>query len=356
MIDAYIKKIASITKRGDAREESYYPALAALLEEFSETERKKKAHVTVLPKKTEAGNPDFRVWDAKHSQVGYVEAKPPKANLDDIETSDQLKRYVSTFPNLILTNFYEFRLYRNGQRVANVLLARPYIPTKLKAIPPAEHTDEFLALLEKFFQFSLPTKFTAESLAKELATRTRFLRDQVIKEELRETSSTGAKKILGFYEAFQRHLIFNLKLDEFADLYAQTITYGLFAARTRANGAFNRILAYDLIPKTIGILRDIFHFVSFDPPEQFQATLMTLRKSSPLPMSGASSISISKRAREAIRFSISMRRSLPSTTLKSASGGAFIIRLNPLSHTLSALLTPFLRKDLHGRTGLLRNP
>jgi len=148
MIDTYIKKIASITKRGDAREESYYPALAALLEEFSETERKKKAHVTVLPKKTEAGNPDFRVWDGKHSQVGYVEAKPPRANLDEIETSDQLKRYISTFPNLILTNFYEFRLYRNGQRVAHVLLARPYIPAKLKTIPPAEHTVEFLALLE----------------------------------------------------------------------------------------------------------------------------------------------------------------------------------------------------------------
>lgn len=273
MIDTYIQKIASITKRGDAREESYYSALAVLLEEFSETKRKKKAHVTVLPKKTEAGNPDFRVWDGKHSQVGYVEAKPPTVNLDVIETSEQLKRYISTFPNLILTNFYEFRLYRNGQRVAHVLLARPYIPTKLKIIPPAEHTAEFLALLERFFQFSLPTKFTAESLAKELATRTRFLRDQVIKEELRETSSAGAKKILGFYEAFQKHLIFNLKPDEFADLYAQTITYGLFAARTRANGTFNRILAYDLIPKTIGILRDIFHFISFDPPEQLQATV-----------------------------------------------------------------------------------
>jgi predicted helicase len=273
MIDTYIKKIASITKRGDAREESYYPAFAGLLEWFSETVRKKKAHVTVLPKKTEAGNPDFRVWDGKHSQVGYVEAKPPKANLVEIETSDQLQRYISTFPNLILTNFYEFRLYPNGQRVAHVLLARPYIPAKLKTIPPAEHTDEFLALLEKFFQFSLPTKFTAESLAKELATRTRFLRDQVIKEELREASNADAKKILGFYEAFQKHLIFNLKPDEFADLYAQTITHGLFAARTRAKGAFNRTLAYDLIPKSIGILRDIFHFVSFDPPEQFQATV-----------------------------------------------------------------------------------
>jgi len=295
MIETYVHKVASITKRGDAREESYYAALAELLEQFSETKRHKKVHVTVLPKKTEAGNPDFRVWDGKHSHVGYVEAKPPKADLDDIETTDQLKRYISTFPNLILTNFYEFRLYRNGQRVDNVLLARPYIPTKLKTIPPAEHTKEFLALLEKFFQFSLPTKFTAESLARELATRTRFLRDQVIKEELREASSEGgnlpaarlparqmsgwpdgqgkAGKILGFYEAFQKHLIANLKPDEFADLYAQTITYGLFAARTRADNGFNRRVAYDLIPKTIGILREIFHFISFDPPEQLLTTV-----------------------------------------------------------------------------------
>ncbi|MCW5896358.1 MAG: N-6 DNA methylase [Bacteroidetes bacterium] len=273
MIDKYINEIASITKRGDAREESYYPALAELLKDFSQTKRHKKAEITQLPKKTEAGNPDLRVWDGKHSQVGYVEAKPPKASLDEIETTDQLKRYISTFPNLILTNFYEFSLYRNGQRVDNVLLARPFIPAKLKTVPPAEHTTEFFALLEKFFQFSLPTKFTAESLAKELATRTRFLRDQVIKEEIREARTEGAKKILGFYEAFQKHLIANLKPDEFADLYAQTITYGLFAARTRTDGQFNRKLAYDLIPKTIGILREIFSFISLSPPEQLEATV-----------------------------------------------------------------------------------
>lgn len=273
MIDRYINTIASITKQGDAREESYYSALANLLASFSETERHQKVHVTILPKKTEAGNPDLRVWDGKHSQVGYVEAKSPQANLDDIETSEQLERYLFTFPNLILTNFYEFRLYRNGQRVDTVLLARPFIPAKLKTIPPAEHSTEFLALLNKFFQFSLPTKFTAESLARELATRTRFLRDQIIKEELREPSSPETKRIQAFYEAFQKHLIAHLKPDEFADLYAQTVTYGLFAARTRATNGFNRKLAYDLIPKTIGILREIFSFISLSPPEQLEATV-----------------------------------------------------------------------------------
>ncbi|TAK53963.1 MAG: DNA methyltransferase [Bacteroidetes bacterium] len=273
MIDAYVQSIASITKQGDAREESYYSALAELLKQFAESANHKNIRVTVLPKKTEAGNPDFRVWDGSHSQIGYIEAKAPQTNLDIVESGDQIKRYLSAFPNLILTNFYEFRLYRNGKAVSSVLLARPFIPSRLKTVPPPEHIDEFLSLLEKFFQFTLPTVFTAESLASELATRTRFLRDQIIKEELREGSAPGAKKIVAFYEAFQHHLIANLKQDEFADLYAQTITYGMFAARTRANGEFNRKLAYDLIPKTIGILRDIFHFISFDPPEQLQATV-----------------------------------------------------------------------------------
>lgn len=273
MIETYLKEIASITKRGDAREESYYSTLESLLEEFSRVKRKKAVQVTVLPKPTQGGNPDFRVWDGKHSQVGYVEAKPPKSNLDDLEDTEQLQRYIETFPNLILTNFYEFRLYRHGKIVVSVLLARPFIADKLKTAPPAEHTEEFFALLEKFFQFSLPQEFTAETLARELASRTRFLRDQVITAELREASTPGAKKILGFYEAFQKHLIANLKPEQFADLYAQTITYGLFAARTRADNSFNRKIAYDLIPKTIGILREIFHFISFDPPEQLQATV-----------------------------------------------------------------------------------
>jgi hypothetical protein len=273
MINSYIDKIASITKCGDAREESYYSALARLLEDYSVGKRNKKIQVTILPKKTEAGNPDFRVWGGRHTQVGYIEAKPPGTNLDDIESSEQLTRYLATFPNLILTDFYEFRLYRKGQLIDQVLLARHFIPSRLRHVPPAEHIEEFYGLLEKFFDFSLPTKFTAETLARELAVRTRFLRDEVIKEELREGSPSDPKKILGFYEAFKKHLISHLTQDDFADLYAQTITYGLFAARTRADKEFDRRLAYDLIPKTIGILREIFHFISFDPPAQMEATV-----------------------------------------------------------------------------------
>ncbi|MCD6352653.1 MAG: N-6 DNA methylase, partial [Proteobacteria bacterium] len=262
MLKSYLKKIYEVTKRGDAREESYYSTLEGLLNEYSESVPKRKIQITTLPKKTEAGNPDFRIWDGKQHIVGYIEAKAPtNDNLDLIEESEQLKRYRHTFPNLILTNFTEFRLYRNGALIDKVQIARPFIIHRLKTIPPVEKEPEFLDLLEKFFSFLLPKVYNAKNLATELAKRTRFLRDEVITEELKEQDK-GKGFILGFYEAFRRYLISGLTKEDFADLYSQTITYGLFAARTRSENEFNRKLAFDYIPRTIGILRDVFKFIS----------------------------------------------------------------------------------------------
>lgn len=219
--------------------------------------------MTILPKKTEAGNPDFRIWDGKQHIIGYIEAKAPnKTDLDDIENTDQLKRYLHTFPNLILTNFFEFRFYRNGTLIDSVQIAKPFIMLQLKKIPPVENEAKFFELIEKFFSFSLPQVYEAKTLAVELAKRTRFLREEVVAQELREEGSNGSGTLSGFYEAFRKYLIAGLPPEDFADLYSQTITYGLFAARTRSENSFNRKLAYDYIPQTIGILKDIFQFIS----------------------------------------------------------------------------------------------
>jgi predicted helicase len=271
VLKRYLKGIFNTGKRGDAREESYYETLAVLLREAATSSGKSKFHITTLPKHTEAGNPDFRIWDGKQHIVGYIEAKAPTVeNLDTVEHSDQLKRYRHTFPNLILTNFFEFRLYRNGERILKTLIARPFIVNTLKTIPPVENELEFQKLLETFFSFSLPQAYTAKGLAVELAKRTNFLRDEVISEELFNGKSQH-NFVHGFYEAFQKYLIRGLDKKAFADLYSQTITYGLFAARMRAENGFNRKLAYTHIPPTIGILRDVFRFISLeDAPPQME--------------------------------------------------------------------------------------
>lgn len=267
MLKSYFEKIYDIANRGDDREESYYSVLAELLKNYAESIGKKNIHITIAPKKTSAGNPDFRVWDGKQHIVGYIEAKAlTNERLELVEDTEQLERYRNTFPNLILTNYFEFRLYRNGEMVDKVSIARPFILHRLKTVPPVENENDFNELLSKFFSFSLPKVYDAKNLAIELAKRTRFLKDEVISDELKEDGF-----ILGFYEAFQKYLIGGLTEEEFANLYSQTITYGLFVARSRSEDDFNRKLAYDKIPYTIGILRDVFEFVSLGKlPQQME--------------------------------------------------------------------------------------
>lgn len=262
MLDKYFQDIFKTTKIGDAREESYYPDLKKLLENYAERQNKDFL-ITALPKKTEGGNPDFRILTAKKELVGYIEVKTLTVeDLDNIEDTKQLKRYRSTFPNLILTNLFEFRLYRNGQLIDKISIGRPFIIHQLKTVPPVENQEKFYKLLEQFFSFSIPVTTKAKSLAIELAKRTRFLRDNVITEELREENTEGTQTLESFYKAFKDHLISSLEPNDFANLFAQTITYGLFAARSRAKEDFNRELAYKYIPPTIGILKDVFRFIS----------------------------------------------------------------------------------------------
>jgi len=264
----YFKDLHAAGQQGDAREESFYPSLASMLKAIADATGRRGVSVTTLPKSTEAGNPDFRVWNGTDSIIGYIEAKKPtEERLDLVEDSEQLKRYRATFPNLILTNFFEFRLYRNGERVQTVLAARPFVLRRLQKVPPIEKPEDLYALLDRFLDFSLPKAFTAESLAIELAKRTRFLRDVVGQQLEAEKAAPGT--LSGFFEAFQTYLIGTLTPEDFADLFAQTITYGLFASRTRAGGKFSRRAAFDNIPHSIGVLRDLFRFLSLgDLPEQ----------------------------------------------------------------------------------------
>ncbi|MCK4763574.1 MAG: hypothetical protein KAW12_15345, partial [Candidatus Aminicenantes bacterium] len=97
----YLKNIHEMHSRGDAREESFYHSLENLIHDSAAILDKAGIKVTTLPKKSEGGNPDFRVWDGKSKIAGYIEAKKPGTNLDDIERSEQIKRYKDTFPNLI---------------------------------------------------------------------------------------------------------------------------------------------------------------------------------------------------------------------------------------------------------------
>jgi hypothetical protein len=276
ILEKYLNDLQQIINRGDAREESFYHCLKDMIDAYARLAKIRKCEVGILPKTTEAGNPDFRVWDGKAHITGYIEAKKPETyNLDPIAVSEQLKRYLATFPNLILTNFYEFRLYQHGLFVESVTIASAVNATQTNIAPPLSQVEGLSALLDRYFSFSLPAINDPKSLANALARRTRFLRDEIIAIELAEEEKTqGRKALLKFYESFKKLLINNLTLEQFADLYAQTLTYGIFAARTRSEGDFHRELIYKYIPATLGILKSIFRFISLEEPPEALAVLI----------------------------------------------------------------------------------
>jgi type I restriction-modification system DNA methylase subunit len=248
------KEIHKIYTDGDFREESFYPSFKRLIVDCSKLyQTQAGVNVLVSPRKTEAGIPDFRI--GKDGEIiGYIEAKSPDIDLGEVEDSEQLKRYRDSLPNLILTNFLEFRLYRFGDQKYKVQVGRQFTLRSLKSPPTPEKLDEYFELLENFFSFSTPEIQKSSDLSVELAKKTRFL-EHILQEEL----SRDNEEVTRFYKAFQEELIETLTKERFADLYAQTITYGLFAARIKVQNGFKRETAWKSIPESLPLLKEIFY-------------------------------------------------------------------------------------------------
>ena len=246
----YLREVHQTYSRGDASEPSYIEGLAGRASSCSRR--------TVQPKRTEVGIPDFRVTGTGNRIIGYIEAKDPATeDLKEVAEMEQLKRY-RDLPNLILTNFFEFWLFGDGKLIGKAKLANPFPMIELGQPPPLKESGRFAELLDQFLSFSTPQTYTAKALATELARRTRLLQS-LISVELGQ----GSPEVAGLYEAFKEELIESLTPEGFADMYAQTITYGLFSARMRAGEQeFSRRAAYEFIPSTIPLLRRLFYFLT----------------------------------------------------------------------------------------------
>jgi len=231
-IPTYLKTIEKELRRGDATEHTHRAALKELVESL-----KSGITATNEPKQIECGAPDYSVSrSTKHGPltIGYIETKDVGAALSDEQKSDQLKRY-RTLPNLILTDYLEFRWFVDGDLRESARLATARATGKLTRDPGGE--TKVLDILKTFLTHG-PEPITKPSVfAERLARLTHFVRDMVV------TAFRGGKAsqmLAGLREAFAEALIPDLdkpaKLDEFADMYAQTIAYGLFAARCNHAG------------------------------------------------------------------------------------------------------------------------
>lgn len=267
----YLDSLAELEHDTEASEASYYLALAHFLERMGASRR---ISVLLQPRPDDNGAPDLRVTRGGHRVVGYVEVKRPGADLEKVSKSEQLRRYLDGYPNLLLTDTCEFRLFRNKREILHARLVQPWLQKNLDRAFSDAVIEELRELLAVFFSFNAPPTRSARRLAGGLARMAKLLcRYTALVLKRDETAKTRDLHLL--QQATYKALLRNLPPDRFADLYAQTVTYGLFAARYWASDEqaahFTRKTAYDAIPESLGLIRLLFRWVLFtEPPEEIR--------------------------------------------------------------------------------------
>jgi len=260
-IPAYIQEIANRHQRDIAAERSYYGDLETLMKQLLPG-----VEITVEPRRRQHGMPDFIpdfVLTRDSIPLGYIEAKDVGKSLDDNAYRDQLRRYLQSLDNFIFTNYLEFRFYRDNKAkpVAEVSIAGLHGG---KIAPLPQNFARFTDLVKTFGAWSGQPISTADDLAARMADKARLLADVIESALAEENGVTDSRSLEAQLQAFRKFLISDISIAEFAGVYAQTIAYGMFAARLHdpLPADFSRRKAAELIPDSTPFLGKFFGYIA----------------------------------------------------------------------------------------------
>ncbi len=255
----YIDEVSKQFSTGKATEHSYRPALAKLLGDLLP-----KFTITNEPSRIQCGAPDYIIAKGKGATsipVAFVEAKDiGDSDLDgNRQHKEQFNRYKNSLDHILFTDYLDFHSYENGMPTQNIRIAE--IKGNKIALIDA-NVPMFLEMVAHLAE-SMPQKITSSTkLAQMMAAKARLLAEVI--EKTLETDSEKTGELAGQWKSFQKVLIHDLTERQFADIYAQTICYGMFAARLHDDtpDTFSREEAATLIPKTNPFLRKVFQNVA----------------------------------------------------------------------------------------------
>src|SRR6266487_4575097 len=264
ILHSYLAAIERELQQGIAREHSYRPALKTLIETLYPG-----TLATNEPKRIRCGAPDYIVTDGQ-IPLGYIEAKDIGVSLVQIESDsekthpttregEQLRRYREGLSNLIFTDYLEFRWFLKGKRELVGRLAT--LKGKKTILPDSDGAERTKQLLQSYMQARTPTVTGPRELATRMAAIAKLIRVTI--EHVFDDEEEGAGSLQSQLDGFKQVLLPDLTPQAFADMYAQTICYGLFAARcNHTSGTFTRRDAVYDIPKTNPFLRKTFNHIA----------------------------------------------------------------------------------------------
>jgi len=256
-IASYITTISDRYKRGTATEHSYRGDLQQLIEALV-----KDVTATNEPKRIACGAPDY-IITKKDIPVGYIEAKDIGVDLKSKTLKEQFERYRASLDNLIITDYIDFLLYIDGEFKTSVKIAEIQNGC---VVPIPENFITFENLIKDFCVHIGQTIKSSKKLAEMMAGKARMLAEVIEKAliEDEKDDKTPDTALQSQLHAFKDILIHDIKPKEFSDIYAQTIAYGMFAARLHdpTLPTFSRQEAAELIPKTNPFLRKLFQYIA----------------------------------------------------------------------------------------------
>lgn len=265
-IQQYIEKINTLYKTGNAREHSYRGDLQNLLMAILPD-----VLVTNEPARVDCGAPDY-VLTRKEIPIGYIEAKDIGVDLGSKSLKEQFERYKSGLTNLIFTDYMDFHFYKEGVFITKIAIARLEKTTPPdghpskggELIPLPENFETFTQLIKNFALTVSQTIKSPTKLAQMMAGKAKLMADVIEKsldyDDQMEHRSSLKQQML----SFQQMLIHDIDNKAFSDIYAQTIAYGMFAARYHdpTLPTFSRQEAATLIPKSNPFLRKLFQDIA----------------------------------------------------------------------------------------------
>lgn len=255
-IQQYIDTLNKRFKTGISSEHTYRTDLEQLIRSIATG-----VDITNEPSKvTDCGNPDYVITKGK-IPVGYIEAKDIGKDLNGKNYNEQFTRYKKALDNLIITDYLWFQFFQNGELVHEIKIGE----IDGNTIKPLNSNFEALEnLIKNFCTFVGQTIKSSKKLAEMMAAKARLLEDTIERALTSDEVTQENTSLRGQYESFRHILIHDLSLKGFADIYAQTLAYGMFAARlhdpTLEN--FSRQEAAELIPKTNPFLRKLFGYIA----------------------------------------------------------------------------------------------
>lgn len=254
----YIENINRLFVTGNAREHSYRGDLQDLLNKIIDD---KDIVVTNEPARiVNVGAPDYSITK-KDIPIGYIEAKDINKPLNSKDYTEQFDRYKNALDNLIITDYMDFWFYKSGELTNKIKIAK-IEDNKIVALE-----ENFLLFINNIKSFTTQISQTITSpskLAKMMAGKARLLQNVIERAIKSEDESDANNSLREQLEVFKATLIHDITPESFADIYAQTIAYGMFAARLHDDtmDTFSRQEAVFLIPKSNPFLRGLFNYVS----------------------------------------------------------------------------------------------